>query len=97
MYSGKALWQGTNVKNFQRAGRSEWHLGVSVPKSIGKKLSKNEVHKKVGNTHKEALMNKSRVEEEIQRLFRVEINQLSLVDEVTAMYGSNPAIKELNL
>ena len=42
---------------FQRAGRSGWYLGVSVPKSIRKKLGKNEVHKKVGNTHKEALIN----------------------------------------
>jgi len=37
---------------FQRAGRSGWYLGVSVPKSIRKKLGKNEVHRKVGNTHK---------------------------------------------
>ena len=43
---------------FQRAGRSGWYLGVSVPKSIRKKLGKNEVHRKVGNTHKEALINK---------------------------------------
>ena len=75
---------------FQRAGRSGWYLGVSVPKSIRKKLGRNEVHKKVGNTHKEALINKSRVEAEIQRYFGVELNQLSLVDEVTAMYESNP-------
>ena len=40
---------------FQRAGRSGWYLGVSVPKSIRKKLGRNEVHKKVGNTHKEAV------------------------------------------
>ena len=39
---------------FQRAGRSGWYLGVSVPKSIRKKLGRNEVHKKVGDTHKEA-------------------------------------------
>ena len=39
---------------FQRAGRSGWYLGVSVPKSIRKKLGRNEVHKKVGYTHKEA-------------------------------------------
>ena len=74
---------------FQRAGRSGWYLGVSVPKSIRKKLGRNEVHKKVGNTHKEALINKSRVEAAIQRSFGVELNQLSLVDEVTAMYESN--------
>ena len=78
---------------FQRAGRSGWYLGVSVPKSIRKKLGKNEVHKKVGNTHKEALINKSRVEAEIQRYFGVELNQLSLVDEVTAMYESDPNYK----
>ena len=78
---------------FQRAGRSGWYLGVSVPKSIRKKLGKNEVHRKVGNTHKEALINKSRVEAEIQRYFGVELNQLSLVDEVTAMYESNPKYK----
>jgi integrase len=78
---------------FQRAGRSGWYLGVSVPKSIRKKLGRNEVHKKVGNTHKEALINKSRVEAEIQRYFGVELNQLSLVDEVTAMYESNPNYK----
>ena len=78
---------------FQRAGRSGWYLGVSVPKSFRKKLGKNEVHKKVGNTHKEALINKSRVEAEIQRSFGVELNQLSLVDEVTAMYESNPNYK----
>ena len=46
---------------FQRAGRSGWYLGVSVTKSIRKKLTKKEVHKKVGNTHKKALINKSRV------------------------------------
>ena len=74
---------------FQSAGRSGWYLGVSVPKSIRKKLGRNEVHKKVGNTHKEALINKSRVEAEIQRYFGVELNQLSLVDEVTAMYESD--------
>ena len=78
---------------FQRAGRSGWYLGVSVPKSIRKKLGRNEVHKKVGNTHKEALINKSRVEAEIQRYFGVELNQLSLVDEVTAMYESDPNYK----
>ena len=78
---------------FQRAGRSGWYLGVSVPKSIRKKLGKNEVHKKVGNTHKEALINKSRVEAEIQRSFGVELNQLNLVDKVTAMYESNPNYK----
>ena len=78
---------------FQRAGGSGWYLGVSVPKSIRKKLGRNEVHKKVGNTHKEALINKSRVETEIQRYFGVELNQLSLVDEVTAMYESDPNYK----
>ena len=61
---------------FQRAGRSGWYLGVSVPKSIRKKLGRNEVHKKVGNTHKEALINKSRVEAEIQRSFGVEAHDL---------------------
>ena len=78
---------------FQRAGRSGWYLGVSVPKSIRKKLRKNEVHKKIGNTHKEALLNKSRVEAQIQRSFGVELNELSLVEEVTAMYESNPNFK----
>ena len=36
---------------FQIAGISGWYLGVSVPKSLREKLGKNEVHKKVGNTH----------------------------------------------
>ena len=89
MYIGKAPMS----RVFQRAGRSGWYLGVSVPKSIRKKLGRNEVHKKVGNTHKEALINKSRVEAEIQRYFGVELNQLSLVDEVTAMYESDPNYK----
>ena len=75
---------------FQRAGRSGWYLGVSIPKSIRKKLGRNEVHKKLGNTHIETLINKSRVEAEIQRSSGVELNQLNFVDEVTAMYGSNP-------
>ena len=44
---GKALMS----RVFQRAGRSGWYLGVSVPKSLRKKLGKNEVHKKVGNTY----------------------------------------------
>ena len=78
---------------FQRAGRSGWYLGVSVPKSIRKKLGKNEVHRKVGNTHKEALINKSRIEAEIQRSFGVELNDSSLVDKVTAIYESNPNYK----
>ena len=65
MYIGKPPMS----RVFQRAGRSGWYLGVSVPKSIRKKLGRNEVHKKVGNTHKEALINKSRVEAEIQRYF----------------------------
>ena len=82
-------------REFQRAGRLGWYLGVSVPKCIRKKLSKNEVHKKVGNTHKEALINKSKVEAEIQRSFGVELNQLSLVDEVTEMYESNPNYKDI--
>ena len=47
----------------------------------------------MGNTHKEALINKSRVEAEIQISFGVELNQLSLVDEVTAMYESNTNYK----
>ena len=64
-----------------------------MPKSIRKKLGKNEVHKKLGNTHREALINKSRVEAEIQRSFGVELNQLSLVEEVTAMYESHPDFK----
>ena len=85
-HSGKAPLS----RVFKRAGRSGCYLGVSVPKSIRKKLVRNEVHTKVGNTHKEGLINKSRVEAEIQRSFGVELNQLSLVDEVTAMYESNP-------
>ena len=68
---------------FQRAGRSGWYLGVSVPKSLRKKLGKNEVHKKVGNTHAEARINKSRVEAEIPRSFGVELKSLSLVEGVT--------------
>ena len=60
---------------FQRARRSGWYLGVSVFKSIRNKLGRNEVHKKVGNTHKEALINKSGVEGEIQRSFGVALNQ----------------------
>ena len=59
---------------FQRAGRSGWYLDVSVTKSIRKKLGRNEVHKKVGNKHKEALINKSRVKAEIQRSFGAELN-----------------------
>ena len=82
---------------FHRAGSSEWYLVVSVPKSIRKKLDQNEVHKKVSNTHKEALRNKSRVKAEIQRSFGVALNQLSLVDEVTAIYESNKTMKALNL
>ena len=78
---------------FQRAGRSGWYLGVSVPKSLRKKLGKNEVHKKVGNTHAEARINKSRVEAEIQRSFGVELKSLSLVEEVTAMYENDPNYK----
>ena len=70
-----------------------WYLGFFITKSIRKKLGKNEVHKKVGNTHREALINKSKVKAEIQRSIRVELNQLSLVDEVTAMYESNPNYK----
>ena len=80
---------------FQRAGRSGWYLGVSVPKSLRKKLGKNEVHKKVGNTHAEARINKSRVEAEIQRSFGVELKSLSLVEEVTAMYENDPNYKGL--
>ena len=80
---------------FQRAGRSGWYLGVSVPKSLRKKLGKNEVHKKVGNTHAEARINKSRVEAEIQRSFGLELKSLSLVEEVTAMYESDPNFKNI--
>ena len=78
---------------FQRAGRSGWYLGVSVPKSLRKKLGKNEVHKKVGNTHAEARVNKSKVEAQIQRSFGVELKELSLVEEVTAMYENDPNFK----
>ena len=42
-HAGKALMS----RVFQRAGRSGWYLGVSVPKSLRKKLGKNEVHKKL--------------------------------------------------
>ena len=90
-HAGKALMS----RVFQRAGRSGWYLGVSVPKSLRKKLGKNEVHKKVGNTHAEARINKSRVEAEIQRSFGVELKSLSLVEEVTAMYENDPNYKGL--
>ncbi len=36
---------------FQRAGRSGWYLGVSVPKSIRKKLGKNITSLKIGGTY----------------------------------------------
>ena len=52
-HSGKAPLS----RVFQRAERSGWYLGISVPKSIRKKLGRNEVHKMVGNTHKDALIN----------------------------------------
>ena len=45
------------------------------------------------NTHKEAFIDKSRVEAEIQRSFGVGLNQLNLVREVTAMYESNTNYK----
>ena len=82
---------------FQRAGRSGWYLGVSVPKSIRKKLGRNEVHKKVGNTHKEALINKSRVEAEIQRSFGVELNQLSWLMKLQKFMNQIQTIEILNL
>ena len=76
----------------QRPGRSGYYLQVPVPKSLRSKLG-NSIKRKAGNTHREALANRSKVEAAIQRKFGVEMNTLSLIEKVEASYDSIPDLK----
>ena len=76
----------------QRPGRSGYYLQVPVPKSLRSKLG-NSIKRKAGNTHREALANRSKVEATIQRKFGVEMNTLSLIEKVEASYDSIPDLK----
>ena len=64
---------------FQRKGRTGYYLGVAVPRSLRSEYSKSEVVRKLGNTHKAAIENRSKVESQIQRAFGAALNTLSLV------------------
>ena len=64
-----------------------------MPKSLRKKLGRNEIHKKLANTHKEAIVKKSQVEAEVQRMFGVELNQSSEAEKLLASYESDPNFK----
>ena len=66
-----------------------------LSQGIKKKLRKSEIIRKLGNTYKEANINKAKVEAQVQRSFGVELNELSKVEEVTAMYESDPNFKNI--
>ena len=80
---------------FQRPGRGGYYLGIAVPRELRNKLRKSEVIRKLGNTYKEANINKAKVEAEVQRSFGAELNHLSLVEKVTAIYENDPNFKGL--
>ena len=80
---------------FQRPGRGGYYLGIAVPRELRKKLRKSEIIRKLGNTYKEANTNKAKVEAQVQRSFGVELNELSKVEEVTAMYENDPNFKKI--
>ena len=88
----------TNVSRvFQRPDRGGYCPGVPVPNELRKKLKKSEVVKELGNTYREANIKRHQVEATVQREFGAELNKLSLVEEVTTMYESNPNFKGINL
>ena len=70
-------------------------MGIALPRELRKKLKKSEVIRKLGNTYKEANLNKAKVEAQVQRSFGAELNHLSLVEEVTAIYENDPNFKGL--
>ena len=78
---------------FQRPDRGGYYLGVPVPNELRKKIKKSEVVRKLGNTYKEANIKRHQVEAKVQREFGAELNKLSLVEEVTTMYESDPNFK----
>ncbi len=80
---------------FQRPGRSGYYFGIAVPRELRKKLRKSEVIRKLGNTYKEANINKAKVEAQIQRSFGAELKSLSLVEEVRAIYENDPEFKDI--
>ena len=49
--------------------------------------------RKLGNTYKEANTKRHQVEAKVQREFGAELNKLSLVEEVTTIYESDPNFK----
>ena len=69
---------------FQRPDRGGYYLGIPVPNELRKKLKKSKVVRKLGNTYKEA---------KVQREFGAELNKLNLFEEVTTMYESDPNFK----
>jgi len=78
---------------FQRPERGGYYLGVPVPNELRKKLKKSEVVRKLGNTYKEANIKRHQIEAIVQREFGAAMNKLSLVEEVTTMYESDPSFK----
>ena len=79
---------------FQRPGRGGYYLGIAVPRELRKKLRKGEIIRKLGNTYKEANINKAKVEAQVQRSFGAKLNELSKGEEVTMMYN-RPTIEDL--
>ena len=61
-------------------------MRIAAPRELRRKLRKSEVIRKLGNTYKEANLSKAKVEAQVQRSFGAELNHLSLVKEVTAIY-----------
>ena len=84
LHNGPALLSSIH----QRKGRTGNDITVATPKSLRVKLG-NSIRNKKGNTHKEALANRSKVEAEIQRQIGKWLNQLSLVEEVQENYRKN--------
>ncbi len=66
-----------------------------MPRELRTKLRRNSVVRKLGNTHREALANRRKIEAEIQRSFGAELNTLSLIEKVQAAYDSVPELKGL--
>ena len=80
---------------FQRPGRGGYYLGIAVSRELRKKLRKSEIIRKLGNTYKEANINKAKVESQVHRSFDVELNGWSKVEEVKAMYENDPNFKNI--
>ena len=91
---GRTTWQDHSVKSISKTRERRVLFRYRCPQGIKKKTQKSEIIKKLGNTYKEANINKAKVEAQVQRSFGVELNELSKVEEVTMMYN-RPTTEDL--